>query len=406
MEKRTLGIMATATGICVANIYYCQPLLHEMQNSFGGSSIITDAKAGWIPTLTQIGYALGILFIVPLGDQKEKRNPTYLFTLASAIVLMGIAAAPTFEILLILCLLLGIVTTTPQFLIPFAAALAPKEKQGQVVGIMMSGLLLGILLARTVSGFVGAAFGWRMMYAGAGAVLFVLSFILRAILPKSEPTFAGNYRDLLGSLFALVKSEPVLRETMFLGGALFAAFSAFWATLIHLLESDSFHLGARTVGLFGLLGAAGALAAPIAGRFSDRKSARAATGVGLLITAFSFGIYILGAKSLIILAIGVVVMDVGVQVGHIANQSRVFGLIAEARSRTNTAYIFAYFVGGSLGSGLGSWAWSLAGWNGVCLTSLGFLAFGGLFYFTAPARYRGNGTRKAGSLPLESSPNL
>lgn len=367
----------------MANIYYCQPLLSQMQDSFGASS----QQVGWIPTLTQLGYAVGMLLLIPLGDQVERRGLIFVSTLISALSLLGMAAAPNIIFAIIMSFAIGVTTLTPQFIIPFAAHLASPAKRGQVVGMVMSGLLLGILLARTIAGFVGEAFGWRVMFGAAAVVLFFLAFVLRGILPKSEPTFEGSYLHLLRSVIHLVKEHPSLRESMLLGSTLFGAFSGFWATLIYLMESPPFHLGPRTVGLFGVLGAAGALTAPLVGRFADKKSPRTAIGFGIVLCALAFVIYwIWGGSSLLALGIGVLLMDVGLQGAHIANQSRVFSLRPEARSRLNTAYMFAYFMGGAAGSWAASYAWGLYQWSGVCFSGLVFIGMSGCAYLRGRRR--------------------
>lgn len=378
-----LWLMTIATGLCVANLYYCQPLLHQMQESFN----VTPAQMGAIPTLTQLGYAVGILFLIPLGDQIEKRKLVVIATIISSLTLVGMAASPNLITATLMSFLIGASTMTPQFIIPFAVHLAPAEKRGRVLGMVMSGLLLGILLARTVAGFVGAEYGWRFMFYLAAGVLIVFSIILRAILPKSEPSYKGSYVALIKSVWSLVTEQAVLRESMIFGSMLFGAFSAFWATLIYLMESPAFHLGARAVGLFGLLGAAGALTAPVIGRLSDKKSPRSAIMIGFVLMALSFIIYItLGQNSLIALSVGVLLMDIGLQGSHVSNQSRVFSLIPEARSRLNTAYMFSYFIGGALGSWLGTWSWSLYGWTGVCSSALAMIFIGALPFFIERAR--------------------
>jgi len=377
-----LWVMTVATGLCVAGLYYCQPLLHQMQNTFGASA----AQVGWIPTCTQIGYALGMLFLSPLGDRIEKRRLIFIATILSALCLVGAALAPNIYVLIVMSLLIGLSTMTPQYIIPFAANLSTPEKRGQTVGMIMSGLLLGILLARTVAGFIGDAFGWRVMFGSAAVVIFLLAFVLRAALPVSEPSYGGSYLDLLKSVVKLVGDLPVLRESMVFGSMMFGAFSAFWATLIYLMESPAFHLGAKTVGLFGILGASGALAAPLVGRLADRRSPRQTVGYGIVMMGVSFAIYWLwGGTSLIALSIGVVIMDVGLQVAHVSNQSRIFALIPEARSRINTAYMFLYFIGGALGSLLASFAWAQFQWSGVCAVALLFVAIAGTTYWVRKA---------------------
>jgi predicted MFS family arabinose efflux permease len=376
-------MMTIATGLCVANIYYCQPLLYQMQASFGASA----QQLGWIPTLTQFGYAVGMLFLIPLGDQIERRGLIFASTVISAFSMLAMALTTNIYAAIALSFAVGATTLTPQFIIPFAAHLAAPAKRGQVVGMVMSGLLLGILLARTVAGFVGEAFGWRVMFGSAAVVLFVLAFALRAILPKSEPTFNGSYLRLLRSVVQLVKEQPTLRESMLLGSTLFGSFSGFWATLIYLMESPAFNLGPRTVGLFGVLGAAGALTAPLVGRFADKKSPRVAIGFGIGLCAIAFVIYLLwGGHSLLALGIGVLLMDVGLQGAHISNQSRVFSLLPEARSRLNTAYMFAYFLGGAAGSWAASYAWSVYQWSGVCFAGLVFIGFSACAYFLGQRR--------------------
>ncbi|AUN99709.1 MFS transporter [Bacteriovorax stolpii] len=383
LSPLVLWLMTIATGVCVANLYYCQPLLHQMQETFN----VTPGQMGAIPTLTQLGYAVGMLFLIPLGDQIEKRKLIFVSTLISALTLVGMTLSPNLLTATIMSFLIGVTTMTPQFIIPFAVHLAPAEKRGRVLGMVMSGLLLGILLARTVAGFVGAEYGWRFMFGLAAGVLVVLAIILRLVLPVSQPSYQGSYVKLIHSVWTLVKEQPVLRESMLFGSMLFGAFSAFWATLIYLMESPAFHLGARAVGLFGLLGAAGALTAPIIGRLSDKKSPRSAIMIGFILMALSFILYMtLGQNSLIALSIGVLLMDIGLQGSHVSNQSRVFSLIPEARSRLNTAYMFSYFLGGALGSWLGSISWGLYGWTGVCASALLMIAIGALPFVLERAR--------------------
>jgi predicted MFS family arabinose efflux permease len=377
LSPRVLWVMTVSAGACAANLYYCQPLLHEMQKSFGA----TDDGVGLVATCTQVGYAVGMLFLVPLGDRGERRRLIVGFTLASALALCGLAVSSSLNMAVWLSLAVGLCTMTPQLLIPFAANLAPEKQRGQVVGTVMSGLLIGILMARTVAGFLGAAFGWRMMFGIAAIGLTALALVLRLVLPKSEPSYRGSYLALLKSVWTLVIEQPDLREAMLFGAALFAAFSAFWATLVHLMATPRFNLGSEAVGLFGLVGVAGALAAPWVGKFADRQSPRRLTGTGIAVAGVAYVLYwVWGNSSLVGLTVGVLIMDVGVQMGHVANQSRVFGILPSARSRLNTAYMFSYFLGGAIGSALGTWAWSRFEWSGVCAVGLGFLGLGGLFY--------------------------
>ncbi len=369
LTRPLLLLMAAATGICVANIYYNQPLLDQIKETF----LVDVADLGLVPTLSQIGYGLAMLFIVPLGDMVERKKMILSFTLLSGLVSAWIAFAPNFSSVAIGSLLLGLTSVTPQLIIPFGAHLAKNEERGKVVGTLLSGLLLGILLARTVSGFVGAEFGWRSMFALASVILVILTIVLFFKLPKSEPTFEGSYSSLLKSVYDIFTTQKVVREASFFGAMLFGSFSAFWATLIYLMQTPDFNLGARAVGLFGLLGAGAALATPWIGSLTDKKDPRNATGIMILVTVSSFLVYLISEHSLIGLAVGVLIMDIGVQAGHLCNQGRIFSILPEARSRIQTAYMFCYFTGGAIGSYIGTWSWGHYQWRGVCFTAIGML---------------------------------
>lgn len=380
LSRFTLLVMAFSAAITVANLYYNQPLLVQMMQSFH----VSFAEIGWIPTVTQVGYAIGMFCLVPLGDMLERKRLIITFTSLSAITMAVIAFAPAYGMVVAASLLLGLFTMTPQLLVPFAAHLAPPGEKGKVVGTMVSGILLGILLARTISGFLGGAWGWRFMFGLAAGFLLFLTLLLNAALPTSAPTFHGRYTALLGSVIEIFRTQPVLQEASLFGGMFFGAFSLFWATLIFLMETPQFNLGAEAVGLYGLLGAGAVCLSPLVGKISDRYNARKVTGLMFLLTILSFGIFWIGGHSLWGIAIGVLLMDLGVQSGHISNQSRIFSLLPHAQSRIQTAYMFCYFVGGALGSILGAWSWGHFGWPGVCVASILLLTIG-LLRFLMPA---------------------
>ncbi len=377
MTGKTLWIMAFAAGTTVANLYYNQPLLDQIRVSFG----VGFEQVGWVPTLTQIGYAFGMMFLVPLGDMFERKKLVLFFTLIAAFSLLLLSVASSFTLVLVGSLLLGLSTMAPQLLVPFATGLAAPEVRGKVVGTMMSGILLGILLARTVSGFVGASFGWRAMFALASGVLLLVAVVLAFVLPKSTPTYHGRYLGLLGSVVKIFKEQPVLREACLFGAVLFGSFSVFWGTLIHLMETPSFGLGARAVGVYGLLGAVAVGLSPRIGALADRYDARRTTGIMIAVTIASFLVFAVSGHSLVGIALGVLLMDIGVQSGHVSNQSRTFALVPEAQSRIQTAYMFCYFVGGALGSFLGSWSWAHFQWQGVCVAAIGMLLIALARYF-------------------------
>ncbi|MDW9248033.1 MFS transporter [Burkholderia cepacia] len=374
LTRLLLWSMATAAGIGIANIYYNQPLLDQMQRTFG----VDSRSIGWVPTLTQLGYAIGMLLLVPLGDMFQRKRLVVLFTSLGALAALGLAIAPGLQTLLVVSFLFGLATMTPQLLVPFAAHLARNEEKGKVVGFMVSGILLGILLARTVAGFVGAAFGWRAMFGLAAAVLAITAVIMAMMLPRTEPTYKGHYLGLLATVWQLLRDQPVLREACLFGSMLFGSFMVFWSSLIHLMESPTFQLGPRAVGLYGLLGAAAALMSPLIGGLADKTNPRRLTGVMILLAISSYAIFYYGQYNLLMIAVGVLVMDVGVQLGHVTNQGRIFKLVPSAQSRIQTAYMFFYFTGASVGSALGAAAWSRFGWAGVCGSAVLMLVVAGV----------------------------
>jgi len=363
VSRSLLALMAASSGAVVANLYYSQPLLAEIARDFS----LTGAQVGLIPALTQIGYGLGLLLITPLGDRAERRRLIVVLTLLAALSLAVTGAVRSAVLLLGLNLLIGLLSVVPQVIVPLVATLSGPEERSKNVGTVMSGLLLGILLARTVSGCIGEYLGWRAVYFFAAALMLVFALLLRLMLPASRPENGPPYIELLTSLPGLLRELPVLREAAVSGALLFAAFSVFWSTLVFQLESLPANFGAQVAGGFGLVGAAGALAASFSGRMAPRLGARRLVAVGSGIVLASWLIMGLGGTSLVALACGAALLDLGVQGGHVANQTRIFALRPEARSRINTIYIVSFFVGGAGGSLAGTLAWHEGGWLGVCL---------------------------------------
>ncbi len=368
LARSTLLLLATATGLSVANIYYNQPLLDSFRQSF-------PEQAHWVgavPTLTQIGYALGMLFTSPLGDRFERRGLILMMVLCECISMAIAAMAPSLWVLCAASLAIGLLGTIAQQILPFTAELAPPAQRGQAVGTVMSGLLLGILLARTASGLIAAVAGWRTVFACAVGVMILVGIAIHAKLPRSTPTSTLSYPRLLGSMWHLWHEFPLLREASRTGAALFAGFSAFWTTLALLLAGAPFNWGPEAAGMFGLVGAAGALVAPFAGKSADRRGPRVGITIAIVISTLAFIVFAFSARSLTGLVIGVLLLDIGGQAAQISNQTRIFALKPEARSRINTIYIVSYFAGGAAGSGLGAYAWRLHGWVGVSIVGLGF----------------------------------
>ncbi|GGF23092.1 MFS transporter [Hymenobacter cavernae] len=369
MSSALVWLMAISCGLVVANIYYNQPLLAEIGRTFG----LSDSNVSLIATATQIGYTLGLLFVVPLGDKLERKR-LILIELVLAAVVMGIAAwAPSFTVLLVASVWIGIFSAVPQLLIPMAANLASNEERGKIVGKVMSGLLIGILLSRTISGYVGAHFGWRTVFEAGAVAMLLLVAVLAVKLPKDQPVFEGTYGSLMKSLVTLTREFVPLRRAALVGGFLFASFSVFWTTLVFFLEGSPYFYKSDVVGFFGLVGACGALAAPMAGKMADKRGADYAIGLGILAGLVAFVVLGLIGQFLVGLVLGIILLDVGVQGAHISNQSRIFALLPEARSRLNTVYMTAYFIGGSVGSVVGGAAWTAFGWHGVCVVGLLFV---------------------------------
>lgn len=368
--------MAATCTLIVGNLYYNQPLLGILAREFN----VTENTVALVPALTLIGYALGILFFVPLGDMVERKKLLQVSMITAGLFAIAIPFAPTFAALCVLSFLMGSLNVSASVLIPFAAHLAAPKERGKVTGIVLSGILLGSLMARTLAGFIGDHLGWKAVFWIAGSISLVLSVVTQWTLPSSEPNFKGTYKSLLVSTGQLFKDLPIAREAAFMGAILFGSFSAFWTTLTFLLEAAPFNYTPQTIGLFGAIGMVGALAAPIAGRYADFKGTAATIRMGIYCAVAAFGILALSSTSLVGLILGIIVLDLGIQVAHVSNQSRIFELVPEARSRLNTIYIFAYFTGGSLGSYVGSQLWSLGGWVGVSLGGMIFCLTAGLIF--------------------------
>jgi len=359
-------LLAASTGLSVASLYYSQPILGILAGDLHAS----NRAVGWIPTLTQFGYALGLLFLAPLGDRFDRRTIIVVKSLLLAVALVAIAAAPSLSVLLAGSLAVGLLATVAQDIVPAAATLAPPEHRGRIVGTVMTGLLLGILLSRVVGGLVAEALGWRAVFGGAAVVAAFMTAILARGLPGFKPTSTVTYPALLASLAALWKQHRALRLAALAQGLLAIGFSAFWSTLAVMLHGAPFHLGSAAAGSFGLAGAVGALAAPFAGRLADRRGPQWVTRLGATLSVASFAVmFALPSLSphaqLVLLALATVGFDLGVQASLIAHQTIVYGIAPEARSRLNAILMTTMFVGMAMGGALGAQALAAWGWNGV-----------------------------------------
>jgi predicted MFS family arabinose efflux permease len=355
-------VMAVATGAVVANLYYAQPLLHQVAATFH----VGPAAASLIITCTQIGYAAGLVLVVPLGDLHPRRPLVVLVFCVAAVALVACAVAPDLWLFEAASVAVGCASVAGQIMVPFAADLAEPERRGRVVARIMTGLLTGILLARTVSGLVAQVAGWRAIYWLSAGLMLVFAVLLSRVLPSEPVRPHVRYVDLVRSSFRFLLDEPVLRRRAFHGACAFAAFSVLWTSLAFLLSGSPYHYSNAVIGLFGLVGVAGVAAANLAGKLADSARVGITTvACGALLTA-SFGLLAAGRTSLAALLAGIVVLDIGTQGMQITNQAVIYGLAPEARSRINSAYMFCYFVGGAIGSVASGVVLATWGWDGVC----------------------------------------
>jgi predicted MFS family arabinose efflux permease len=353
--------MAVAIGVIVANIYYLQPLLHQVRREFAISTLATSS----LITLMQASYAVGLVFVVPLGDILPRRRLIVsIFALASVAMLLG-SLAHSFALLGAITVVVGLCSVGGQVIIPFAADLAVEGERGRVIGRLMTGLLTGALLSRALSGLLAEAVGWRGVYASAAVLLAIVTIVLRLVLPVESPRPHVAYRQLVTSSFVLLATYRELRRRAWLGGVNFAAFSALWTTLAFHLSSAPFHYSSGRIGLFALLGIAGVLAANAAGHQADKDRSHRSTVISSLLITVSFVIFLLGRHDIWLLGIGIIVLDIGVQGIQITNQAVIYKIAPEMRSRTNGVYMMCYFTGGALGSFAAGFAYSHFAWSGV-----------------------------------------
>lgn len=363
LSSTLIVLMSVATGLAVASNYYAQPLLDTIANAFS----LSINQAGFIVTAAQLGYAAGLLLLVPLGDMFERRGLIVFMTLLAAGGMLITATSQTLGMMILGTALTGLFSVVAQILVPLAAHLADPEKRGKVVGTIMSGLLLGILLARTVAGLLADIGGWRTVYWVASVLMVLMALALWRGLPTVKQVSHLNYPQLLGSIFSLFITNSLLRTRALLGCLTFANFSILWTSMAFLLASPPFNFSEGVIGLFGLAGAAGALGARPAGGFVDKGKAHLTTTIGLALLLLSWIATALGQFSVIALIIGILVLDLTVQGVHITNQAVIYRMMPEARNRLTAGYMTSYFIGGAAGSLISAGAYQHAGWNGVCI---------------------------------------
>lgn len=356
-----VALFAVGSGLSAASLYYNQPILSAMAHELGA----TPAQIGVVPMLTQLGYAAGILLFAPLGDRFDRRRVIVFKLLGLTLVLALAGLSPSLGVLAVASLAIGLLATAAQDFVPAAAALAPPAARGKIVGSVMTGLLLGILLSRLVSGTVSEHLGWRAVYFGAALLIALLALISAVRLPTFAASTSASYGALLRSIVSLTRELPSLRRAALIQALLSVGFSAFWSTLALALAAPPYRLGSTAAGMFGLAGAAGAIAAPLAGAIADRRGPLLVIRVSAALVAASFAIMALAPGSLAILIAGTVAFDLGVQACLISHQTIVYGLDPAARSRLNAVLVSALFLGMSLGAALASQALARYGWAGV-----------------------------------------
>ncbi|MDF0732739.1 MFS transporter [Pseudomonas entomophila] len=358
---RLVALMAAGCALAVSTLYYHQPLLAQMAATFG----LTPTQASPVATLTQLGYAVGLLLIVPLADARQPRRLAGLAIAANALALLACALAPSFVLLCAASFAVGVTAITAQLIIPTLAGAASPANRGRVVGSLLGGLSSGLLLARTLGGLLGAHAGWQAVFAMAALVDLALLALVTRGLPLTTPKTKMGYAALLRSLASLLREEPVLRVCAASGLLMFAAFSALWASLAALLSQPPYAFGPATIGLLGLVALLGILASPRIGALADRLGTRRTVGLGVGSLVAGFVLVADGGHSLAALMLGMVLLDLGNRAGLVANQARVQALRPEARSRLNTVFMCAYFLGGAAGAALGSYGAHRAGWVGL-----------------------------------------
>lgn len=360
--RRVILVLAIGCGMAVANIYYAQPVLAPIASAFG----VSQGSTALVVTLTQLGYALGMVLLLPLGDLLENRALASRTLLVTAAALLAAGLSPDFGFFLAMSVLVGMTSVVAQILVPLAAHLAPERERGKVVGTVMTGLLLGILLARTVSSLIAAAWGWRTIYLVSAVLMVALSVLLVRVLPKRQPDHASTYPQLMLSIGRLVREEPALRRRALCQALMFGAFSCFWTSVSFELIGRH-HLGQVGIGLFALVGAAGAAAAPLAGWLGDRGHGRLGSGLALALAVVAMLLAGLWAGNLVLLALAGVLLDLAVQSHQVLSQREIYGLRADARARINTVFMTSVFLGGALATGVSGAVHDSYGWTGVTL---------------------------------------
>ncbi|MBS7233377.1 MFS transporter [Flavobacterium psychroterrae] len=357
-SKIVIPIMAIACGIMIANLYYNQPILKDMALA----AHVSDAKIGKISMLAQLGYGLGMFFIIPLGDKLRRKSLILGISALACLALILISLSSSYVVLCILSFLIGIFSTPVQIILPMSATLS-TENRGKTVGKVFAGILVGMLAARVFSGLIADAFGWRYVFGLSAVLVFVSMILLKAFLPDIPSAFKGNYLSLIKSTLSMIPKYPLLRQTALLGGFTFGIFCSFWTTLTFFLSGEPFHYSPGTIGLFGLVAIVGALIAPYFGKLADNGGAFKSLVLTISMIIVSIILLKIFPYSTMVLALSILMLDIGVQATQITNFTKIYSLPQQEHNRINTVYMTTYFVGGAIGTFFGLLCWRLGGWE-------------------------------------------
>ena len=358
LKSGTILLMAIAAGITVANIYYNQPILKEMALSLNAS----DAEIGRVSMFAQIGYGLGMFFLIPMGDMVNRKKLILLLLICLTAVLVLMVLSKGVVLVWILSLLIGVCSAPAQIILPMAASL-DKVNRGKTVGIVFSGILVGILGSRVISGFITDWFGWRYVYGISAVMVLTITVLLKLYLPDVKHKFTGSYAQLLKSTLALVAEHKILRQSAILGAFTFGIFCSFWTTVTFYLSGPAFGFHADTIGLFGIVAIGGALVAPYFGKLADKGNTRRSLMITVAMIICSLILLKLLPLSVIAMVIAIFVLDIGVQATQITNFARIYSLDENSHSRLNTIYMTTYFIGGGVGTFFGLLCWKHGGWD-------------------------------------------
>ncbi|MDZ8035762.1 MFS transporter [Nostoc sp. DedSLP04] len=371
LTKFQVLIMAIASGVCVANVYYNQPILKDIASSFQ----VSESEAGSISVLSQVGYGFGLFFLIPLGDKINKKTLILSLLICLFCLLIAMTFSQNIVQVWILSIAIGITTVSAQVILPLAASI-DRVTTGQTVGSIFTGILIGVLGARVFSGYIAESLSWRYVYGFSGVMILIVTVLLKIYLPNVNNEYTGNYFDLLKSTLQQLKRFSLLREASLIGGLMFGVFCSFWTTLTFHLSGAPFNFQSDTIGMYGFVAIAGALMAPIFGKLADKGNSQRSLTISVSLVIASLVIAKIASSSALAIAVAVLLLDVGVQAIQVTNVARIYTLDAQSNSRINTVYMTTYFIGGAVGTSIGLLCWDFGGWNLVTWQMLVFTLLG------------------------------